>query len=162
MNKFLLFQIQLRSGESHNLTPHEDHSNFFPHFCLETVFPALAKVASKNPKISLWTGKNLEVQPETNSQKLPILNLWMNWEKLCTNLSFTIENKIGTLHKTRLFKLNIMKEIIHYLRYKSLSENWQKSVINLEKINFEHILSVQQNFDVRKDPKYLYELFEIK
>ena len=29
----------------------------------------------------------------------PNLNLLMNWEKLCTNLSFTIENKMGNLHK---------------------------------------------------------------
>ena len=23
----------------------------------------------------------------------------MNWEKLCPNLSFTVENKLGNLHK---------------------------------------------------------------
>ena len=58
----------------------------------------------KNPKIFLQIGKNLEVQPKANTQKIPILNLWMNWEKLCPNLSFTAENKIGSLHKVRLFK----------------------------------------------------------
>ena len=102
----------------------------------------------------------MEVQPKTNTQKIQILNLWMNWEKLCTNLCFTIENKIGTLHKIRLFKFNIMNEIIHYLRYKSLSYNCEKSVIHLEKMNFEHILSVPQNSDIRKGSKYLYELFD--
>ena len=51
-------------------------------------------------KISLWIWKKLEVQPNTKSQKIPILNLWMNWEKLLSNLSFTIEIKIGTLRKT--------------------------------------------------------------
>ena len=48
----------------------------------------------KNPKIFLQIGKNLEVQPKANTQKIPILNLWMNWEKLCPNLSFTVEKKI--------------------------------------------------------------------
>ena len=51
-------------------------------------------------KISLWIWKKLEVQPNTKSQKITILNLWMNWEKLLSNLSFTIEIKIGTLRKT--------------------------------------------------------------
>ena len=31
--------------------------------------------------------------------KVPILNLLVNWEKLCPNLSFTVENKMGNLHK---------------------------------------------------------------
>ena len=30
--------------------------------------------------------------------KIQILNLWMNWEKLCPNLSFTVENKLGNSH----------------------------------------------------------------
>ena len=34
--------------------------------------------------------------------KIPILNLRMNWNKLGSNLSFTVENKTGNLHKTRL------------------------------------------------------------
>ena len=40
---------------------------------------------------------------------IQILNLWMNWEKLCPNLSFTIENKMGNLHKKwpSNIKLNI-------------------------------------------------------
>ena len=52
--------------------------------------------------ISLLIGKNLEVQPKTNTKKIPSLNLWMNWENFCPNLSFTVENKIGNLHKIRL------------------------------------------------------------
>ena len=38
-----------------------------------------------------------------------MLNLWMGWEKLCPNLSFTVENKTGNLHKREWlhFKLNI-------------------------------------------------------
>ena len=27
--------------------------------------------------------------------KIQMLNLWMNWEKLYPNVSFTVENKIG-------------------------------------------------------------------
>ena len=37
----------------------------------------------------------------------------MNWEKLCPNLSFTVENKIGNLYKKDCshFKHNIMNDI---------------------------------------------------
>ena len=51
------------------------------------------KATFKNPKISLWIWKNLEIQPKINTQKIPILNVWMNWEKSCPNLSFTVQNK---------------------------------------------------------------------
>ena len=38
----------------------------------------------------------------------------MNWEKLYPNLNFTVENKMGNLHKIRLFTFpkNIMNEIL--------------------------------------------------
>ena len=62
-----------------------------------------ARATFKNPKISLLIGKNLEVQPKTNTQKIPIWNLWRNWENLYPYLSFTAENKIDNLHKIRLF-----------------------------------------------------------
>ena len=41
--------------------------------------------------------------------KIKILNLWMNWENLCNNLSLTVGNKMRNLHKKGLshFKLNI-------------------------------------------------------
>ena len=51
----------------------------------------------------LLIGKNVEVQPKTNTQKIPILNLWMNWENSCPNLILAVENKIGNLRKIRLF-----------------------------------------------------------
>ena len=51
----------------------------------------------------LLIGKNVEVQPKTNTQKIPVLNLWRNWENSCPNLSLAVENKIGNLHKIRLF-----------------------------------------------------------
>ena len=56
----------------------------------------------KNFTLSLSNGKTLKVQPKTNTKKIPILNLWMNWENFCPNLSFTVENKIGNLHKISL------------------------------------------------------------
>ena len=62
-----------------------------------------ARATFKNPKISLLIEKNLEVQPKTNTQKIPIWNLWRNWENLYPYLSFTAENKIDNLHKIRLF-----------------------------------------------------------
>ena len=62
-----------------------------------------ARATVKNPKISLLIGKNLEVQPKTNTQKIPILNLWRNWENLCPYLSFTVDNRISNLHKIGLF-----------------------------------------------------------
>ena len=51
----------------------------------------------------LLIGKNVEVQPKTNTQKIPVLNLWRNWENSCPNLSLAVKNKIGNLHKIRLF-----------------------------------------------------------
>ena len=38
-----------------------------------------------------------------------MLNLWMSWENLCPNLTFTVENKMGNSHKRGWphFKLNI-------------------------------------------------------
>ena len=61
-----------------------------------------ARATFKNPKISLWIGKNVEVQPKTNTQEIPILNLRMNWKYLCPNLGFTVEDKIGNLHQIGL------------------------------------------------------------
>ena len=69
-----------------------------------------ARATFKYPKISWLIGKNLELQPNINTQKIPILNLWMNWKNLCPNLSFTVENKIGNLHnKLRLFTFKLSK-----------------------------------------------------
>ena len=54
------------------------------------------------PKSLCKLGKNFQVQPKTNTQKIPILNLWVNWKKLYPNFSFAVENKISNLHKIRL------------------------------------------------------------
>ena len=47
--------------------------------------------ARATSKISFLIGKNLEVRPKTNTQKI-----------LFPYLSFTVENKIGSLHNIRL------------------------------------------------------------
>ena len=41
--------------------------------------------------------------------KIQMLNLWMSWENLCSNLSFTVENRMGNPHKRGWshFKLNV-------------------------------------------------------
>ena len=50
----------------------------------------------KNPIFDVFnefekTGEsNWYQQPETNTKKIPILNLWMNWENLFPNLGFTV------------------------------------------------------------------------
>ena len=92
-------------------------------------------------KISLWIGKNLEVQPKNNAQKFPILNLWMNWEKLGPNLCFTVENKASNLHKIKLllFQIQWMRYSITS-NFKNLLMNWEKYVFYWEKWNFEPIM----------------------
>ena len=65
---------------------------------------------SKNPNLPLllWIGKNLEVYTAQEQHlKIQILNLWMNWEKLCPNLNFAVENKMMNLHKNDGHILNL-------------------------------------------------------
>ena len=47
--------------------------------------------------------------PRLTFQNFQILNLWIIWENLCPNLSFTVENELGNSHKRGWshFKLNI-------------------------------------------------------
>ena len=49
-----------------------------------------ARATFEKTKIFLWNGNNLRVKPQTNTQKTQFMNLWMNWEKLHPNLSFTV------------------------------------------------------------------------
>ena len=64
----------------------------------------------KNPNFPslLWIGKNLEVCTDKHF-KIQSLNVCINWEMLCSNLSLTVENKMENSHKKRQsrFKLNI-------------------------------------------------------
>ena len=46
-------------------------------------------------------GKTQKCTAQDQHFKIQILNLWMNWENLLPNLSFTVENKMGNLHKTK-------------------------------------------------------------
>ena len=62
---------------------------------------------SKSSKLPLWICTKMEVQPKTNTQKIPILNVWINWEKLCPNLSFTVEKKICIKKDCCHCKLNL-------------------------------------------------------
>ena len=82
-----------------------------------------SNVIFKNPNFQCfsWTGESWEVQLEHRS-KIPIflsldglgktwkysvrprfkssyLNLYVNWERLCPNLSFTVKNKMGSFDK---------------------------------------------------------------
>ena len=43
----------------------------------------------------------------------------MNWEKLCPNFNFTVENTKGNLHKVKLprFKINTVYEICNFLEF---------------------------------------------
>ena len=61
----------------------------------------------KHLKISLLIGTKLKFQPRIDTQKIPILNLWMNWGNVCPNLSFPFQNGVSNLHKIRLFHLKI-------------------------------------------------------
>ena len=61
----------------------------FPSFYELRKMRSLATATFKNPIISLLIEKNLEVQPKTNTQKIPTLNIWKD---LCPYLSFTVEN----------------------------------------------------------------------
>ena len=57
-----------------------------------------------------WIGKHLKVHTAQDQHfKIQILSLWMNWEKVCPNLNFSVENKMGNSHKKiwSHFKLNI-------------------------------------------------------
>ena len=67
---------------------------------------------SKNPNLLylLWLGKNLKVYTAQDQHfTIQILKLWMNWENLCPNSIFTVENKMGNSHRKGWshFKLNI-------------------------------------------------------
>ena len=59
----------------------------------------------KNPNIPSLSriGKSLEVYTAQEQHfKIEVLNLWMNWENKYPNLSVTIDNKMGNLHKEKM------------------------------------------------------------
>ena len=69
----------------------------------------------------LWIWKKFENTALDQHYEIPILNLWMNWEKLRLNLTFTVENKMVSLHKIRLDTI-----WTQWIRY-SISSNFKNS-----------------------------------
>ena len=91
----------------HHLIKYEGRWAKIPIFIL---FSELAKIWKSQFLISLWIKKNLEIYTAPDQHfKIQMLNLWMSWENLCPNLTFTVENKMGNSHKRGWshFKLNI-------------------------------------------------------
>ena len=64
----------------------------------------------------------------------------MNLEILCPNLSFTVENKMGNLHKAGF--MSYLTSLMRYFvssNFKNLSINWEKYIFHREGWNFEPI-----------------------
>ena len=65
--------------------------------------------------------RSIATQPSQDQLfKIQIFNIWMNWEKLSPNLSFTVENKIRNSHKKKnrqILKLTLIIEICHFLKF---------------------------------------------
>ena len=57
----------------------------------------------KNSETFLWIRKNMEIQPKTNTQKFQFWIYRSVRKSLDPMLSLTVENKMGNLHKIRLF-----------------------------------------------------------
>ena len=76
------------------------------------------------------------------------LNLWMNWEKLCSNFSFSAENNLGNLRK--------VDHISNFFtNFKDLSKNCIKYMFTIGKNGFLNplkILHILQKVRLRKDP----------
>ena len=81
-------------GKCSQVQPIQKKINFYE---LVKTEKSIDRATLKTPKTSFWIWKNLKIQSKTNTHKIPNLNLWMNWEKLSPNLSFTVENKAGNL-----------------------------------------------------------------
>ena len=89
------------------------HMSFYWKTAL-TIWPNIWKCNLSFSKIPishlLWIENNLEKYTAPDQHfKIQMLNLWMSWENLCPNLTFTVENKMGNSHKRGWshFKLNI-------------------------------------------------------
>ena len=112
------------------LTPHvivmKDHPHYFTKYEGKETKISIFKLFSDSRKIwkcnlsfskipisrlfFLWIGKNLETYTAPDQHfKIQMLNLWMSWENLCPNLTFTVESKMGNSNKRGWphFKLNI-------------------------------------------------------
>ena len=110
------------------------------------------------------SGKNLQsLKLYSYGQHLKIsnLNLLMKWEKLSSNSSFTVENKIGNLHKIRLltFQALLLRYSITFI-YKHLTMNLEKCSPLWKREFWTHcqFCACCRIFGLRKDPGYLYHL----
>ena len=65
------------------------------------------------------------------------LNLWMRWENLCPNLSFTVENKMENLHKRGWphFRLKINDWDIPFPNILRVCQRIMKNIFHLGKWN---------------------------
>ena len=79
----------------------------------------------------------------------------MNWEKLCPDLNFTAENKLGKLHKAgHILTLTWLTYSISS-SCKNLLMNWVKYMFSIGKneiLNPLEILLIPQGFDLWKGP----------
>ena len=106
--------VTVLKDHPHHLTKYEGKGTKISIFKL---FSELGKIWKCNLGFSkipisylLWIGKNLEIYTAPDQHfKIQMLNPWMSWENWCSNLSFTVENKMGNSHKSAWshFKLNI-------------------------------------------------------
>ena len=91
----------------------------------------------KNPNFPslLWIGKNLEIYTAPDQHfKIQMLNLWMSWENVCSNLSFTLlKIRLGIYIKedSNISKLTQMIEIPYSLKF--------KEYFPLEKMKWTHL-----------------------
>ena len=104
----------------------------FSNFLLNwKIFGSTASAIIQNSQfsISFMNSVKLETTAEDKHLKTQILTIWMNWEKLCPNLSL-LENEIGNLHKPSWshnwshFKVNIMNDV--FSNFKNQSMNCDK------------------------------------
>ena len=91
----------------------------------------------KNPNFPslLWIEKNLEIYTAPDQHfKIQMLNLWMSWENVCSNLSFTLfKIRLGIYIKedSNISNLTQMIEIPHSLKF--------KEYFPLEKMKWTHL-----------------------
>ena len=94
----------------------------------------------KNPNFLslLWIGKNFEIYTAPDQHfKTHMLNLWMNWENVCPNLTFTVEKKMGNSHKRGWshFKVNINDWNIPFPKILRIYQWIGKNIFHWEKWN---------------------------
>ena len=84
----------------------------------------------------LWIGKNLKIYRAPDQHfKIQMLNLWMSWENLCPNLSFTLlKIRWGIYIKEdgHISNLTQMIEISHSLKFREFINELGKIFSTME------------------------------